>query len=675
MGVQQCQVEDWLKIIRLRVGDDARVIVVSTYCQTGGRIARIDKPVFERDFGDLIAGFHEVDSLVDDERTGDKVGVAELKEKIARAAADLEQMGMEFNRDWKAARDELLKIERPRVEYTEFAEVCERHGLDEISTKTLAELMHDLGYIVYYADDERLQKDVVLQPEWLTKAVSFVLEDRATQEADGILSDARLKDVWLNHGREAQPVYGPELYRFFLGLMCKFDVSYRLEDGDASLIAQHVPQVQPDLPWLPNTEPRPGHRRLALACVMEEEPPGLMPWMIVRTHPYRVVQHDPDGKAHRLHWQKGVFLQKHPHGQALCEQRGREFHVHAEAVWPEFFMNVLRRTLTKLITDNWPGLEGRYNFAVPCPSVMDGKSCRGRFDVEALLDFLNQGVPKFPCQVCRKVHGIVDLLYGFERVDPADQLTRIETGIARYTEDDLAEVLTRIDKVDRRTEGLREIVTEGFEEVLKEVQEFRTLVEDYFWSMLRAVATESRHGPRLFGLEPGDGNWRRLTKKRWRLVLWCEAEGCRHPMTDEGQGVYNFDASRDWVVRVAPYANLLARGLKAATALAAPMLKEFLGDAAFKKLDIAHKLDIMKTGTAHLLQKEFEPDRPPRLSEGPLTEPERDGVLALHSLLRDLDPHHAKLGLKRLPTYTGDYVWLCPKHYEQAQSKIPDKFE
>ncbi|MBU0491848.1 MAG: hypothetical protein KKA73_15860 [Chloroflexi bacterium] len=88
-GVQQCQVEDWLKMIRLRVGNDARIIVVSTHCRTGQRIARIDKPVLQRDYP-MIADFCEVDSLVDDPATGEKVGVAELKALIAQTAQELE---------------------------------------------------------------------------------------------------------------------------------------------------------------------------------------------------------------------------------------------------------------------------------------------------------------------------------------------------------------------------------------------------------------------------------------------------------------------------------------------------------------------------------------------------------------------------------------------------------
>ena len=193
-GVQQGQVEDWLNMIRLRVGYDASVIIVSTHCKTGERIARIDQPVFKQQYGDMIVGFHEVDSLVPDPEgaTGEMTGIAELKKIIAEHAAKLEQMGMLFNNNWKAARDELLARPEPRISYATFAETCAAHGLNQIDTDTLAHLMHDLGYIVHYSDDEKLRDDVFLKPEWLTKIIGFVLEDRATQDAEGILHDARL---------------------------------------------------------------------------------------------------------------------------------------------------------------------------------------------------------------------------------------------------------------------------------------------------------------------------------------------------------------------------------------------------------------------------------------------------------------------------------------------------
>ncbi|MFP4575990.1 MAG: leucine-rich repeat domain-containing protein, partial [Coleofasciculus sp.] len=215
-GVQQCQVEDWLKLLRLRVGDEARVIIISTYSKSGQHIARIDKPVLKRDFGDMIVDFHEVDSLVDDPATGEKVGIAQLKQIIAETAQNFDQMGVVLNKAWRESRDELLAINKPRISYTEFTTVCSTHGLNDIATKTLADLMHDLGYIVYYSEDERLQDDVVLQPEWLTKAIGFVLEDRTTQNMDGILSDNRLLEVWWDNPADGKTRYPSELYPFFL---------------------------------------------------------------------------------------------------------------------------------------------------------------------------------------------------------------------------------------------------------------------------------------------------------------------------------------------------------------------------------------------------------------------------------------------------------------------------
>jgi hypothetical protein len=47
----------------------------------------------------------------------------------------------------------------------------------------------------------------------------------------------------------------------------------------------------------------------------------------------------------------------------------------------------------------------------------------------------------------------------------------------------------------------------------------------------------------------------------------------------------------------------------------------------------------------------------------------------MHALLRELDPHHEKLGLTRVPTYTGDYRWLCRAHYRDWEPRIPDSME
>jgi len=641
MGLLQCQVEDWLKLIRLRVGADARVIIVSTHCKTGQRIARIDRPVFLRDYGSMIAAFVEVDSLVDDASTGDKYGVSALKDLIAQAAANLEQMGMPFNSRWKNARDEALRIgaTRPHVAYDVFAEICVRHQLDTADTRTLAGLMHDLGYIVHYGADERLKHDVVLQPEWLTKAIGFVLEDRVTQENEGILQDSHLQNIWQNHVFDGEPRYEPFLYPFFLRLMEKYDVSYRLAEGHASLVAQHVPQVRPNLPWLPEDGPGEDKRRLSMLCVMEESPPGLIPWMIVRTHDYAV---ERDG--HRLHWEKGMFLRNKRHGEAMIELRGRELHLYTEALWPEYFMNVLQQTLTKLIVDNWPGLLGRYRFTVPCRErAANGEVCQGRFEIDALRQFLGEGDKTIRCQLCRRHQPILKLLFGFEYDEPRGQLSRIEK------------------KLDQ-----------GFETIEAELGGLESRLANAVMILMRAMANEAKDGPRLFDLYHTGHGWRPLFNIEYRLRFWCEATNCEHPIIDDGKGIYSFQGTREWLVKLTPYATFVASILRTLIPIVAPAVNIFVGSDVIDQARIRDHIVLMKTLTEKI-SGELTTSQANLFKRGVLADGERSGLLALHALLRDLDPTHERLGLYRVPTYTGDYQWLCRAHYEMSQPKIPDR--
>lgn len=632
-GVQQGQVEDWLNMIRLRVGDEARVIIVSTHCKTGERIARIDQPVFKQQYGDMIVGFHEVDSLVPDETTGEMVGIAELKKVIAEHASKLEQMGMGFNRDWKAARDELLARPEPRISFDAFSGVCAARGLSGIDTETLAHLMHDLGYIVHYSDDEKLRDDVILKPEWLTKAIGFVLEDLETKDREGILPDNRLYQVWHDHPFKDEPQrYTPDLYPFFLRLMEKYDVSYRLPEGDASLVAQHVPQTRPPLPWQPEEEPKDNQRRLGMVCVMDDAPPGLVPWMIVRTHDYAF----PVGQ-HSLHWQKGMFLRNNSHGEAMLELRGREFHMYAEAIWPEYFMNILRQRLDKLITDNWPGLEGRYSFTVPCKN----NECEGRFEIAALRDFLNDGDETIRCQKCRERQNIIELLYGFEDYDVREQLTEIQQTVER-----------------------------GFADMGDEFEKLRSQIANNFLNTMKAMASEGKNGPRLFTIEPVDGRWQWINKK-YKLHLWCEAEDCQHPVYD-GLGTYEFKMTQEWIAQIAPYANFIVGVMKTLLPMVAPSVNVLFGSGTFDQWRYKDHLSLIQTSLKSVLPKGIKVHDAGRLKEGVLTEMERSGVLALHGFLGVVDPNQERIGLYRIPTYTGDFTWVCKKHYDLMQSKIPD---
>ncbi|HEU4794878.1 MAG TPA: hypothetical protein VFT02_04560, partial [Pyrinomonadaceae bacterium] len=383
--------------------------------------------------------------------------------------------------------------------------------------------------------------------------------------------------------------------------------------------------------------PKPDRRRLAMVYVMDEAPPGLVPWMIVRTHEFAFEQ-----AGHRLHWQKGMFLRNRKDAEAMLELRGREFHLYAEAAWPEYFMNVLRQTLDKLVADNWPGMLNRYKFTVPCQHRTDGDICAGRFDINALRAFHEDGDTTIRCQSCLTKQGIVELLYGFEDEEPREQLARIES------------------KLDA-----------GFYKLQKNVAELESRLANYVMAIMRAMANEAKDGPRLFDMQPVSGNWRRIFEEKFLLRLWCEAENCQHPVLEDDYGVYEIKTTREWVRQVAPYANFIAGVMKTLVPMVAPSLNLAFGKQTVEALHLSDHLDLMKEATGKLDDKLAIKD-PGRLHQGVLNENERSGLLALHALLRELDPQHAKLGLHRVPTYTGDFLWLCAKHYNLSQPRIPD---
>ena len=106
--------------------------------------------------------------------------------------------------------------------------------------------MHDLGQVIYYADDEGLRDTVILNPEWLTKAISYVLEDVPTRTSGGFLDHERVREIW----SDRDDGFPARYHRYFLRLMEKFDISYRTGESETrSLVAQLVPFKRPAVPW------------------------------------------------------------------------------------------------------------------------------------------------------------------------------------------------------------------------------------------------------------------------------------------------------------------------------------------------------------------------------------------------------------------------------------------
>ena len=623
-GQEQDEVEGWLRRIRLRVGRDARALLVATHCAE--RRPELDYPQLERTFPGMLGGSFETDSL-----TG--LGIDRLRQAIGEEAARLPQMGKLISSRWVAAREDILargKTE-PQIWYSQFALTCQQHGLTEPEISTLAKLMHDLGLIVYYSDDDGLRDIVILNPEWLTKAISHVLEDDATRQAGGILDHARLKQIWQDRAG-----YESRFHPYFLRLMEKFDISYRIEgDKTRSLVAQLVPLQRPSLAWQRASESPAGTRTLTMICRMSEPAPGLIPWLTVRHH------RDSTG----IYWRRGVFLRHQIaayHSEALLELHGStELAVQVRAPSPDMYFNVLRDSIEDLITRRWPGLG--YRLYIPCPgTTTDGSACPGTFPLDGLLRHREAGQATVACMDCPATPDISALLTGFAA--------------------SAAPLASELQKVSSRLVDL----TAGITSVRGQAAEIAATVR----RVHQVVGTEVTDCPRLFTLarvRPAGIRRALVHQDHYRLTLWCEHPGYEHPWEP---AAYTLDPPKEWLVRIAPYAVLVFRTLQLIVPLAGAVAIVALPSAQQGSAQ-AH-LEVMKDIVADLpATQETQAEGGLAGSKGQLTAAEGAALRALRTVIFEHDQLRAFGGLRRVQAPAGDLLWVCQNHYPDYDPGLP----
>ncbi|WP_072015976.1 COR domain-containing protein [Leptolyngbya sp. KIOST-1] len=271
-GPQQGFVKEWITLIKHRESD-AKVLVVATHGGPGQRQPDIDRQELIDLFGsDTVVGFFHVNSKPHPE-TQVCTGIAELREAIANVAATLPGMGRLVPTKWQQIRELLEASGKTHMPYADVLALCEEHGLEGFAAELFVRVSHTLGYFIHYDYDEILKDIVILQPDWLAKAISYVLDDETTRQRYGLVEFDHLSHLWIHPPFVGETGYPKELHPIFLRLMERFDLSYKVvldpanpEANTTSLIAQLVPDQRPE--QLPNwgEQPEGGDRQQVQIC-------------------------------------------------------------------------------------------------------------------------------------------------------------------------------------------------------------------------------------------------------------------------------------------------------------------------------------------------------------------------------------------------------------------------
>jgi len=610
-GMEQTGVKYWLESIRYRVGTaDCKILLVETHASEGRR-SLLDPEEVTFSYYPAIIAHLSVDSA-----TGS--GISELHAMVSRAATELPQWGEPIPETWLALRRELRDVERSFLLLGEYEDLAVSCGVARENARACAAFLHTLGDILFFDDSDGLGAVIVVDPELLARAVSFILEDVPTKERGGEIALEDVRALWLH--RDEQIRTHPDVFSVLVGLMMRFDIAYQVTaPGGARglLLPEMLSSQRPlDLPWEPGDEVRPGQRELRVQLRLNRIPEGLIPWIIVRN--FRALT--------GYKWRHGALFCNPEHDASCLVEVGDAsvVSITCRGAYVLDLFTTIKSDVERVLADRWPYL--RREVLVPCPNRARG--CDGVFEHDYLVRAERARKSTVECRSCLATPTVASLV------------TSVSGSVSSR------ELLVR---------HLESIRRPGVEqsELLGEISSSLRFIREEFASALGET-------PSLFTIRPSNWNkGRRVTvglfRSRFEVRLFCEWPAGPHPLGDP----YFVTPSREWFGRALPV-------LRAVSALLALIPSVGQGIANAVSSEIALALDFVER-----LASEEATLGSPRVP-GSLAQTQFRGRL-IRELLLEVDPAPSQFrGLARVTLPGRPAAWLCPDHVEAVQlERVP----
>lgn len=625
-GVEQSGVFYWLEAIRHRVGLQSALIVLVATHASEGRTTLLDFEEVHFRYYPAIQGHFSVDSQAG-------IGIPPFRNRVLELVQRLPRYGDPIPESWGELRRYLTTIKRGFLLLGEYENVAGDFGLTPDAARSCARILHTLGDILYFDESDGLPAIVVIDPEVLARAVSYVLEDGETKDAGGRLALSRLRALW--ESRDTELREHPDMFSILVGLMSRFDIAYPVAEPNGTpglLVAEMLPYRRPlDLPWEPGDPPSSEQTELRVRYRFESRPSGLIPWLVVRN--YRFIT------PHR--WRTGVRFRHDLHGaECLVEEDPSRLTVDVVCRGSyalELFLSI-KGDIDSVLAMRWPYLP-RSSY-IPCPFRWSAQ-CGGFFEYDYVVRALTSRRRVGECRECLGEVQLDTLVSGLGRIPSSPDV-----------------LVDRLEYVARSVTDSRQVLGE----ISSSLRFLRT-----------EIAPALHDTPTLFTLRPAD--WQRgrafteqVFRRLFLLRLWCEFPESPHPCGDP----YRVRIRKEWLSQMMP----VVRAARAILRLV-PVVKEALtvvgDDAALDDvLEALDFVDALSRDFGSLSGQAATGDSAGRRSDGESQESQQYNVRLLRELLHEVDPppsHFA--GLTRVVVPGRPAMWLCEEHVPQFSRLTP----
>lgn len=218
------KVEFWLQSVKSRVSS-APIVLVGTHLDCLPKDVNV-KTVVAKLQSKYKKRFPNIKTIaVVSTLTGKNI--SQLKSDIERIVAQQSHMGEELPQSYllleELVEKERLKRSPPTIAWDEYALLAKSCNIrSEESLKRATRFLHETGSLIYFEEEESLNKIVILDPQYLTKFMSSIITTKHNFAREGILFHIHLKQIW------RPPEFPEYLHKQFIALFEKFEISFNL---------------------------------------------------------------------------------------------------------------------------------------------------------------------------------------------------------------------------------------------------------------------------------------------------------------------------------------------------------------------------------------------------------------------------------------------------------------
>jgi Leucine-rich repeat (LRR) protein/GTPase SAR1 family protein len=664
--------EYWLDTIRARA-PESRVILVASECEKTTPSWPLDK--LKANYGDLLVGENWYFAV----GCEDGKGIDNLATEIKSAAADMKVMGMDWPESYQKAEERIRKRAKTdaKISRVELYKIFRERGVSEDGFENAASQMATLGIITQFQDSPELEDFVVLNPQWLTKAISLVMEDKQLEEDRGEITHERMSGIWEKDYRGLYPV--------FHNCMKEFELCYDMEDAAGCLVPLRFGSEVPEIPWSNICQAK--ERRVEYKLGIQP-PMGIMSRFIVKTH-YMIAKTEDMPKG--VYWHNGVFLRTGEgeyRSEALCEfdHDEKTLRIQVRAAFPQNMIEQLHG-FAKAVFEFFEGLKPERNYGCMKFEEVEEKECEGAHPERRILFALSRNNDID----CAKGWHVVDpklLVFGFssfgEEAVTVEELREELAKRPEWAEELIVDVRSSVAGIDKTYDEVVRIRLRQEELPAEFGQQVELKLRNYLGLLNEMLDNRDfNSAPAVVSIVPVDGsgfNPKNWFSKEHVLTPYCEYESGVHKVDFS----VKFKKPREWWEKTAPWLAFGVKVLSAGIKIACAGLPLAVDEKSFKAMK--NEVGFMKELAGHLeleggadsdISEErykavFAHKGITRLRDLRMLE-ERDTKqivrIQLAKLFEEIAPKNYKARqwgeLRRVRMADNTYRWLCAAHAEE----------